>query len=197
MVTERDARDEPVVTVPNLIAAGRLVGLVPMLWLAHAGQRTLFFVVLVLLLATDWADGKLAKALDQETELGARLDSVADWAMYAAIGVGLWWLESAVIVENAWLIAGVGATWGLSAVIALVRFRRLPSYHNRLAKAAWLVAAVGAVLLFLADTAALIPWAFVVVILANLDAAAIGLVLPEWRANVPSVVGAWRERRGA
>ncbi len=187
--------DEPVLTVPNVIAITRLVGLVPMLWLAWAGQRTLFFLVMVVLLATDWADGKLAKTLDQKTVLGARLDSVADWAMYAAIGVGLWWLEASVIRDNAWLIAGVGTTWGLSALISLVRFRRLPSYHNRLAKASWLVAATAAVLLFLADTAVLIPWAFVLVMATNLEAAAIGLVLPEWRANVSSVVAAWRLRR--
>ena len=188
--------DEPVFTVPNLIAGARLLGLVPMLWVAYEGHRTLFFGILVLLMTTDWLDGKLAKALDQATVLGARLDSLADWLMYAAIGVGLWWLEADVIRDNAWLIAGVGATWLLSAVIALVRFGRLPSYHNRTAKVSWFAAAVAAVLLFLADTAVLIPWAFVLVILTNLEAAAIGLVLPEWRANVTSVVGAWRLRRG-
>ena len=187
------APDEPVLTVPNVIAAGRLVGLVPMLWVAHEGQREWFFWIMVVLLASDWLDGTLAKALDQETVLGARLDSVADWLMYAAIGVGLWWLEAEVIRSNAWLIAGVFATWALSAVVSLVRFRRLPSYHNRAAKASWLVAAAAAVLLFLGDSAALMPWAFAAVIVTNLEAAAIGLLLPDWRANVGSVVEAWRE----
>ena len=189
--------DEPILTVPNVIAVIRLLGLAPMLWVAYQGHRTFFFGILVVLLATDWLDGKLAKALDQATVLGARLDSVADWLMYAAIGVGLWWLEAGVIRDNAWLIAGVGATWLLSATISLARFGHLPSYHNRAAKASWFAAAVAAVLLFLADTAVLIPWAFVLVILTNLEAAAIGLVLPEWRANVTSLVGAWRIRQAA
>ena len=188
--------DEPFFTVPNLIALGRLLGLVPMLWVAHAGHRALFFGIMVFLLFTDWADGKLAKILDQETVLGARLDSLADWVMYSAIGIALWWLEADVIRGNAWLIAGVFGTWGVSAAISLVRFRHLPSYHNRAAKVAWLVAALAAVLLFLADNAALMPWAFAVVIVANVEAAAIGVVLPEWRANVSSVVAAWRLRGG-
>ncbi|MDX1675263.1 MAG: CDP-alcohol phosphatidyltransferase family protein, partial [Longimicrobiales bacterium] len=178
--------EEPVFTVPNVIALARLAGLIPMLWVAHAGHREAFFVLMVVLMASDWADGKLAVLLDQRTVLGARLDSAADWLMYAAIGVGLWWLEAGVIRSNALLIAGVGATWGLSAAIALARFRRLPSYHNRGAKASWLLAALAAVLLFLADTAVLIPWAFVAVIVTILEAAAIGVVLPEWRANVAS-----------
>ena len=76
-----------------------------------------------------------------------------------------------------------------------VRFRRLPSYHNRTAKLGWFIAALAAVLLFLAGNAVLMPWAFAVVIGTNLEAAAIGLVLPEWRANVSSVVAAWRLRR--
>ncbi len=100
-----------------------------------------------------------------------------------------------MIRSNAWLIAGVFGTWCLSAVVSLVRFRRLPSYHNRLAKASWLLAALAAVLLFLAGDAVLMPWAFAVVIVTNLEAAAIGLVLPEWRANVSSVVAAWGLRR--
>lgn len=189
--------DEPLLTVPNVIATARLLGLVPLLWTARAGHREAFFVIMVVLLLTDWADGKLAKLLDQETVFGARLDSVADWFMYAAIGVALWWLEAEVIVSNAWLIAAVGAAWGLSATVSLVRFRRLPSYHNRLAKVSWLVAAVAAVALFLADTAVVIPWAFGLAILTNLEGAVIGAVLPEWRANVTSVIGAWRVRRRA
>ncbi|MGK7312723.1 MAG: CDP-alcohol phosphatidyltransferase family protein [Candidatus Longimicrobiales bacterium M2_2A_002] len=186
--------DEPVFTVPNVIAMIRLLGLAPMLWVAHAGHRELFFGIMVFLLATDWADGKLAKLLDQETVLGARLDSLADWLMYSAIGIALWWLEAEVIRSNAWLIVGVFATWGVSATISLIRFHSLPSYHNRTAKIGWFIAALAAVLLFLAGNAVLMPWAFAMVIVTNLEAAAIGLVLPEWRANVSSVVAAWRLR---
>ena len=187
--------DNRILTVPNAIATARLLGLAPMLWLAWTGHRQAFFWVMVVLMATDWADGKLAKVLDQATPFGARLDSLADWLMYAAIGLALWWLETDVIRANALLIAGVGATWGVSAVISLVRFGRLPSYHNRAAKASWLLAAAAVVLLFLGGSAGLMPWTFVAVILTNLEAAAIGLLLPEWRANVTSVVAAVRARR--
>ena len=188
---------ERLFTVPNVIAGLRLLGLAPMLWVAWAGHRQLFFWIMVALMATDWADGKLAKVLDQETTIGARLDSVADWLMYASIGVALWWLESAAILDNAWLIAAVGATWALSAAIALIRFRSLPSYHNRLAKGSWALAALAAVLLLLADEAVLLPWTFGAVIVTNLEAAAIGLLLPEWRANVAWVGEAVRLRRSA
>lgn len=186
--------DASVWTVPNVIAAARLAGLAPMLWVANAGHRQAFFWIMVALMATDWLDGKLAKVLDQDTVLGARLDSLADWLMYAAIGVALWWLEAEVIRANAALIAAVGATWGLSAAVSLARFRRLPSYHSRAAKLSWLVAAAAAVMLLLAGSPALLPWAFALVIVTNLEAVAIGAVLPAWRANVTSVVAAWRAR---
>lgn len=186
----------PALTVPNVIAGARLLGIAPMLWTGYAGHRQGFFWIMVALLATDWVDGKLAKALDQETVIGARLDSLADWLMYAAIGVGLWWLEADVIRSNAALIIAVGATWWLSAAIALTRFGRLPSYHNRAAKLSWLVASAAVVLLFLAGSPALMPWAFVAVVVTNLEAAAIGALLPEWRANVSSVAAAWRHREG-
>ena len=171
-------------TVPNAIAALRILGLAPLLWLAWTGHRQWFFWLLVGLMASDWLDGKLARWLDQHTNLGARLDSFADGLMYSAIGLGLWWLESEVILSNAWLIAGVFGTWGVSAIIALIRFGSLPGYHTRAAKISWFLAALAALALFMYDSPALLPWAFGFVILTNLEAAAIGMVLPEWRANV-------------
>ena len=189
------ADDESPWTVPNAIAAGRIVGLGPLLWLAWAGHRQWFFWLLVVLMASDWLDGRLARWLGQETDVGARLDSVADGLMYSVIGIGLWWLEADAITANAPLIAGVFATWGLSALVALIRFGSLPSYHTRGAKISWFMAALAALALFMAGSAALLPWAFGLVILTNLEAAAIGVVLPEWKANVAWIGEAVRLRR--
>ena len=77
-------------TVPNLISGIRILGLIPLAWSAYEGHRTLFLGILLLLLFSDWIDGKLAVALGQKSDLGSRLDSVADWLMYAALGISVW-----------------------------------------------------------------------------------------------------------
>lgn len=181
-------------TVPNLVTGLRLLGVVPLAWLAWRGDRTLFLGLLVLMLFSDWLDGKLALALDQRTELGPRLDSVSDALMYAALGLSFWWLEPTVIrAEVGWLAAAVG-TWVLSACVALARFGRFPSYHTRAAKIGWLVVGGAALYTIWSGDGRAVPWALAWVALANLEAVAIGLLLPEWRSDVSSLAQAIRTR---
>lgn len=193
-MTER-RRDE-IWTVPNALSGLRFLGIVPLLWLAWRGDRPLFVGVLVLLLLSDWIDGKLAIWLDQRTELGARLDSGTDALLYGAVALSVWWLVPEIILAHrAWLL-GVLGTWILASAVGFVRFGKLPSYHTRAAKLGWLVA--GTVILYTVwtgdDTG--VPWALALVVVTNVEAIAVGLVLPEWRTDVPSVWHALRIRRG-
>jgi cardiolipin synthase len=68
-----------VLTLPNLLSLIRLLGVPLFLWLLlgpHADGWAI--VVLALSGVTDWADGKLARALGQSSRLGALLDPAAD-----------------------------------------------------------------------------------------------------------------------
>ena len=184
-------------TVPNLLCYLRIVGLVPLLWAAWNGHRQLTFWILVVLQVSDWLDGKLARWLDQRTVFGARLDSIADGVMYVATAVAFWWLEADAIRQLwPWFVA-VLATWTMSAVVGLVRFRKLPSYHTRAAKICWLAVSVGALHWLVTGDPLLVPWALGLVALTNLEAVAVGLLLPQWQADVPSAWHAWRIRQEA
>lgn len=186
--------EERVWTVPNVITGLRLLGVAPLTWLAWRGHRTLFLGLLILLLLSDWLDGKLAIALDQRTELGPRLDSVSDALMYGALALSFWWLEPSVIrAEMAWLVGALGS-WVLSVVVALARFGRLPSYHTRAAKIGWLVAGVTACYTIWSGDGRAVPWALAWVVLTNVEAVVIGLLLPEWRSDVSSLAHAVRAR---
>src|SRR3954451_11837691 len=66
-------------TVPNALSVLRLLGVPLFLWLMlgpHADGWAV--VVLALSGVTDWADGKIARWLDQGSRLGALLDPAAD-----------------------------------------------------------------------------------------------------------------------
>jgi cardiolipin synthase len=101
-----------VVTVPNALSVLRLLGVPVFLWLLlgpHADVAAL--VVLALSGISDWADGVLARRLNQESTLGALLDPAVDRLYILATLVGLtlrhiipWWL-AAVIVGRDLLLA--------------------------------------------------------------------------------------------
>ncbi len=182
-------------TAPNLLSGIRLFGIAPLLWLAWGGSRRLFVGWLLFLILTDWIDGRLAVALDQRTELGARLDSTADALMYAAIALSFWWLLPDVLLDHrTWFLTMLGA-FLLSSAVGLVRFGRMPSYHTRAAKAGWLLVGVVTVWTVWTGDDAAVPWALAWVVLTNLEALLIGLVLSEWRADVPTLLDALRLRR--
>ena len=66
-------------TVPNALSMLRLLGVPLFLWLLLGPEADGWAIVLLMLAGiSDWADGKIARALDQGSQLGALLDPAAD-----------------------------------------------------------------------------------------------------------------------
>ena len=92
-------------TLPNLLSIARLFGVPLFLWLLlgpHADGWAL--VVLMVSGFTDWADGVLARKLNQMSRLGALLDPAVDRLYILATLFGLvlrhvipWWLVAVLI----------------------------------------------------------------------------------------------------
>jgi cardiolipin synthase (CMP-forming) len=115
-----------VLTIPNLLSVLRLAGVPLFLWLLlgpHADGWAL--VVLALSAITDWADGVLARKLNQTSALGALLDPLADRLYILATLLGLvlrhiigWWLVALIVGRDLVLLAMLPALRrrGLSAL---------------------------------------------------------------------------------
>jgi CDP-diacylglycerol--glycerol-3-phosphate 3-phosphatidyltransferase len=78
--------------LPNALSLLRL-GLVPVLVvLAYVGAEAAFLVGLVAGFATGVADGYLARRTGSASELGARLDSWGDLALFGSLPLCAWLL---------------------------------------------------------------------------------------------------------
>jgi cardiolipin synthase len=79
-----------VLTVPNLLSILRLLGVPLFLWLLLGPHADGWALILLLVSGfTDWADGVLARKLNQTSQLGALLDPAADRFYIIATLVGL------------------------------------------------------------------------------------------------------------
>lgn len=104
-----------VLTLPNVISMIRLLGVPLFLWLVLVAQQDVWaFVVLAVAGATDWIDGALARALNQQSRLGTLLDPLADRLYIAATVLGLairefipWWLVGVLVARELMLLATV------------------------------------------------------------------------------------------
>jgi cardiolipin synthase (CMP-forming) len=162
---------ERVLTIPNLISLARLLGVPVFLWLVLGVQSTAGDWWAVGLLAasglSDWLDGKIARALNQQSRLGQVLDPAADRLYIAATIVALavrgiipWWLVAVLGVRE--LLMG--------GVLAVLRRRGWDTLQvSFVGKAATLCLLYAFPLLFLgahstsyAEATRIIGWTFVI-----------------------------------
>ncbi len=79
------------ITTPNVITC---IGIISALFMFKTESRTLEFVLLSFVLASDLLDGFLARLLNQKTEIGRGLDAIRDltfltWFMLAFVYKGI------------------------------------------------------------------------------------------------------------
>jgi cardiolipin synthase len=141
-----------VLTVPNAISVARLAGVPVFLWLV-LGPKADWWAVGLLIAAglSDWLDGKLARAWNQQSRLGQVLDPAADRLYIAATLAGLalrgiipWWLVGLLVARE--LVLGV-------ALLVLRRHSYGPLQVSLVGKAATLCLLYAFPLLFLGDHA--------------------------------------------
>jgi cardiolipin synthase (CMP-forming) len=166
--TDAQAR---VLTIPNAISVARLAGVPVFVWLV-LGLRTQtgdWWAVGLLIASglSDWLDGKIARALNQQSRLGQLLDPAADRAYIVATVIALavraiipWWLVVLLAVRE--LMLGV-------VLLVLRRHGYGPLQVSFLGKAATLALLYAFPLLFLgahtasySEAARIAGWAFAI-----------------------------------
>ncbi len=170
-MTESAQPADRVLTIPNGISAARLLGVPVFLWLV-LGPRTATadawaVGILIASAASDWLDGKIARALHQESRLGQVLDPAADRLYIAATLIGL-----AVRAIIPWWLVGLLAARELAVGIALAVLRRrgfAPLQVSFVGKAATLCLLYAFPLLFIGAHGGPVPefaritgWAFAI-----------------------------------
>ena len=173
--------------VPNVLSAIRFVGSFVLLAVAIGGNSAWVLPLMIFLLATDWVDGKLAILLRQTTAFGARLDSLADVTFYASALLTTLWLKSDLLLhELPWILTAV-ASYAVSCLWGLYRFRRIPTYHTRMAKTSWLLATLALIAIYSHDATWPLRITTVAVFLTNLEAIAMTSVLDRPDVDVQSI----------
>jgi cardiolipin synthase (CMP-forming) len=168
------AADDPqarVATIPNAISVARLAGVPVFLWLVLGVRSQVgdWWAVGLLIAAgaSDWLDGKIARALDQQSRIGQALDPAADRLYIVATVAAL-----AIRAIIPWWLVGLLAARELMLGVVLVVLRRhgsAPLQVSFVGKAATLALLYAFPLLFLgahpavyAETARIAGWAFAI-----------------------------------
>lgn len=115
--------------IPNVLSLYRLLSFPFVLYVALKGHENLFTSLLCINLVTDILDGMIARAFNMMTEIGAKLDSIADLGTYILAFVGIYCFKAADFQPHIFSFAVFVGLFVFSNILALIKFKRLPSLH--------------------------------------------------------------------
>ncbi len=174
------------VSIPNLLSGFRLFAVPFLLYLAWMEHPNLFLVLLALSLLSDSIDGFIARRLNEASELGTKLDSWGDLAIYLTVPLCAWWLWPEVLKRETFFVLLVIGAYIIPLMAGFVKFQRLPSYHTWAAKTSAVLMSVAVFTLFIFD----ISWPFrcasIVQALVACEEVAITLRLSKLESNIRS-----------
>ena len=116
-------------TIPNFLSLYRLLMFPYILYLGIAQQESLFAIFLTINLITDVLDGLIARCFNMQTELGARLDSIADLGTYIAAIAGIFLFKATDFYPYLGSFFVFIFLLALAPILSLIKFGRLPSLH--------------------------------------------------------------------
>ena len=127
-----------IITVPNILTAFRIVGSLCLLFFRPPSLS--FYILYSLCGFSDVLDGWIARSTGTTSELGAKLDSIADLLFYFVMVMGI--MPVLIDILPVWLWAATGvvvllrlASY-LTAAIKYGRFASMHTYMNKVTGAA-------------------------------------------------------------
>lgn len=179
-------------TIPNLLSLFRIICAPFLILVGYLQMPTLFFILFGLIFLSDALDGIVARALDQTSELGARLDSYGDIVTYLSAPVAIWFLWPEIIMKEFYYIVVAIFLFILPALFSLVKFGKLASYHTWITKVSALLMSTGlGVLVFFKSPFIfhIAVWFLVIEVVENI---AITLLLSSQKTDIHSIWHAWK-----
>jgi len=117
-------------SIPNTLSLSRIVLLPFLYFLLFADLKVTMLISYVIIGSTDYFDGKIARRLNQTTDLGKTLDSVADLFFYLSSAFFIYYLFPDVIDANFTLLMIFFGVLILSFVISFVKCNKPLLMHT-------------------------------------------------------------------
>lgn len=179
------------ITLYRVLAAPFLLGLL------LSGPPIWFKWMVALSFFTDMIDGVLARLFRVNSALGARLDSIGDDLTVLITTAGLLMIRPDLLTEQWMWLLPLALLFLIQTTYALYRYKRISSFHTRLAKLAALAQGLFLLTFWFFDTIHY-PLFYTAVVITMLELAEeIVLVawFKEWTTDVKGIYWALKKRQ--
>jgi len=181
--------------IPNTLSLSRLLAFPFVLFCTFSGYERAFTFLIIASLISDFLDGIIARVFNQQTKIGARLDSTADIGMFTNAFIGIIVFKWNDIQTHFWPLALFFSLIIAMNLFALIKFKRVSSMHLYSFKTTGYIQGSFFMVLFL--------WKFMLVyyyvamiwgILACIEAIILMLYLKESRSNAKGLYWVLKEK---
>ena len=173
--------------IPNFITCLRIIGTI-CLWFIEPFTAT-FFVVYTVSGVSDAVDGIIARAMKTTSELGTKLDSIADIMFYITMTIRVFpvlWEELPVLLwYGVGLIVVLRIISYALAAIKYHRFATLHTYMNKVASFMWFTVPYA---ISMKWTVGMCTALFMVSAIGSVEELLIHITRKEYRSNVKSIL---------
>lgn len=179
------------ITMYRIVAAPVLIALIIF------GQYELFKWLLPVSFFTDLIDGYLARKFKVQSELGSKLDSIGDDLTFLAATIGVFVFKMDFILAHIVWVSLLLGLYFLQLSLALIKYRKITSFHTYLGKTATLFQGLFLIFIFLLPEPLyfLFYLAAVITILDLAEEIVIIFYLKEWQSNVKGLWWVIRDQK--
>ena len=178
------------ITIYRIVAA-------PVLFLLIINHRQdIFKWLLAISFLTDAIDGFIARRYKITSKLGSTLDSIGDDVTIVAAVTGIFVLKPEFVRQQATPIIMLLALFLLQTILALIRYRKLSSFHTYAAKIAAILEGIF-LLLFFFDKPVDILFSITAVVIAIdlLEEIILAMLLPNWETDVKGLYWVMKRKK--
>jgi phosphatidylglycerophosphate synthase len=183
--------------IVNGITWYRIIAAPILLILIFTKQFDIFKWLLALSFFTDLIDGYLARKYKVVSIIGARLDSIGDDLTVFVAVIGLFVFESEFVRKEFLILIILLLLFVVQTTFALVRYKKISSFHTYLAKLAAILQGIFFILIFLlAEPLSFLFYvASVVTGIELIEEIILVALLPQWEANVKGLFWAVKRQK--
>lgn len=170
----------------NSLTLYRLLAAPMMLILVSTGQESIFKWMLPISFFTDLIDGFLARRFHVASKWGSFIDSIADDLTIVAGVAGMVVFKWPFVKQQYFWIVLLLALFLIQMILALVRYKKISSFHTYLAKISAILQGLFLILIFLFQEPFIILWYLAIgfTMADLLEEIILVILLPTWETNV-------------
>ncbi len=182
--------------IPNVLSLYRLLSFPFVLYVALKGYENIFTLLLCINLVTDILDGLIARKFNMMTNIGAKLDSIADLGTYILAFIGIYCFKAKEFQPHILSFSIFIGLFIVCNLLALLKFKKFPSLHLYSWKIGGYIQGIFFFCLFVFGFNTIFYYVMLVWgILAFLEHIYVQLLLKEMRSNAKGLYWVIRDHR--